>query len=61
VAYRDSSEQRERARRATQVLLEHAQRFHYGPSQESEHRWARSQWSTPEEQAPAHVIRGAGP
>jgi hypothetical protein len=52
VAYRDSSEQREKARRATQVLLEHSQR-HYGPPQESEYRWARSQWSTPEEQAPA--------
>jgi hypothetical protein len=52
VAYRDSSEQRERARRATQVFTEHAERFH-GRPQESEHRWARDQWSTPEEQAPA--------
>jgi hypothetical protein len=52
VAYRDSSEQRERARRAAQVFTEHAQRFHSRPA-ESEHRWARDQWSTPEEQAPA--------
>jgi hypothetical protein len=50
--YRDSDTQRERARRATQVFQEHAQRFHSRPA-ESEHRWARDQWSTPEEQAPA--------
>jgi hypothetical protein len=52
VAYRDSSEQRERARRATQVFQDHAQRFHGRPP-ESEHRWARNEWQTPEEQAPA--------